>query len=298
MKFRDDWNGLPILLNLIDTTLFGRETPPQAVTGVTEPDAEVAAVTGVPEPDAEVAAVTGVPEPDAEVAAVTGVTEPDAEVAAVTGVPEPDAEVAAVTGVPEPDAEVAAVTGVPEPDAEVAAVTGVPEPDAEVTGVSEPDAEVTGVLEPDAEVTGVSEPDAEVAAVTGVPEPDTRGASESTAGSEPVSRGDIPAAASVQGTLDSIEATPPPQSGNSEKKSENETDTIPPEAESPAQHSSEGPESNSGPSLAPLRDSIYCLSAPLRDQQLAMLSEALKIVFNQTVHWKEDSDYDDVRMMW
>ena len=241
VKFREDWNGLPILLNLIDSALFGMEAPP-----------ELAVAIGVPEPDSR--------------------------------------------------------------GAKLAVAIGVPEPDSR---------------------------GAKLAVVTGVPEPDSRGASDSTAGSEPVSGGEIPTATSVQRSPDSDEATPPaltgdsdeksesetntvppdtespaelssegPESnsgpslapppaltGDSDEKSESETNTVPPDTESPAELSSEGPESNSGPSLAPLRDSVYCLSVPLQDQQLAMLSEALKIVFNQTVHWKEDADYDDVRMM-
>ena len=46
--------------------------------------------------------------------------------------------------------------------------------------------------------------------------------------------------------------------------------------------------------LHPLRDSVYCLSAPIADKQMDILSEALKIVFNQTV---ADTDYDDVSVM-
>ena len=52
--------------------------------------------------------------------------------------------------------------------------------------------------------------------------------------------------------------------------------------------------SESVPSLSPLRDSVYCLRTVPGDEQFAVMSEVLKILFNQTVHWHEDSDYDDV----
>ena len=130
---------------------------------------------------------------------------------------------------------------------------------------------------------------------TGILEPDS---GEITAGAESQSGTDIPTPMGVQKSLDSVEAAPSPQTAEeSEKKSDSETDTVLQAAEISADHPAEGPKSNFSPSLAPLRDSVYCLSAPLSDQQLTMLSEILKIVFNQTVHWKEYTDYDDVRMM-
>ena len=52
--------------------------------------------------------------------------------------------------------------------------------------------------------------------------------------------------------------------------------------------------SESVPSLSPLRDSVYCLRTVPGDEQFAVMSEVLKILFNQTVHWREDCDYDDV----
>ena len=61
--------------------------------------------------------------------------------------------------------------------------------------------------------------------------------------------------------------------------------------------SEKGAQVNFSQKLAPQRDSVYCLTAPLEDRQLALISEALKIVFNQTLHWRDDGDYDDVSMM-
>ena len=52
--------------------------------------------------------------------------------------------------------------------------------------------------------------------------------------------------------------------------------------------------SESVPSLSPLRDSVYCLRTVPGDEQFAVMSEVLKILFNQTIHWREDCDYDDV----
>ena len=42
---------------------------------------------------------------------------------------------------------------------------------------------------------------------------------------------------------------------------------------------------------------MYCLTAVPGDEKFAVMSEVLKILFNQTVHWHEDSDYDDVSIV-
>lgn len=47
-------------------------------------------------------------------------------------------------------------------------------------------------------------------------------------------------------------------------------------------------------SLAPLRDSVYCMSRPVADQQCSLLCEALKIIFNQTLNWKDEDKYNEV----
>ena len=46
--------------------------------------------------------------------------------------------------------------------------------------------------------------------------------------------------------------------------------------------------------LAPLRDSVCCVSTPVTDEQCIVLCDALKIVFNQTLHWREEDEYDEV----
>ena len=42
---------------------------------------------------------------------------------------------------------------------------------------------------------------------------------------------------------------------------------------------------------------MYCLTTAPGDKQFAVMSEVLKILFNQTVHWHEDSDVDDVSII-
>ena len=46
--------------------------------------------------------------------------------------------------------------------------------------------------------------------------------------------------------------------------------------------------------LPPLRGSVYILPAPLSEERLGWVSEAMKVVFNQTVHWKEEGQYSEV----
>ena len=46
-----------------------------------------------------------------------------------------------------------------------------------------------------------------------------------------------------------------------------------------------------------IRDNCYVLSSPLTDKMCTVISETLKIVFNQTVNWKQANDFDDVRMI-
>ena len=46
--------------------------------------------------------------------------------------------------------------------------------------------------------------------------------------------------------------------------------------------------------LPPSRSSVNILPTPLSEQCMGWISEAMKIVFNQTAHWKQDGNYDDV----
>jgi hypothetical protein len=46
-----------------------------------------------------------------------------------------------------------------------------------------------------------------------------------------------------------------------------------------------------------IRESSYVLSAPVTDKTCTVLSEGLKIIFNQTVNWKQDNQLSDVRIM-
>lgn len=46
--------------------------------------------------------------------------------------------------------------------------------------------------------------------------------------------------------------------------------------------------------LPPLRESINILLAPLSEERLGWISEAMKVVFNQTVHWKEEGQFSEV----
>ena len=46
--------------------------------------------------------------------------------------------------------------------------------------------------------------------------------------------------------------------------------------------------------LPPSRSSVNILPTPLSEQCMGWISEAMKIVFNQTAHWKHDGNYDDV----
>ena len=46
--------------------------------------------------------------------------------------------------------------------------------------------------------------------------------------------------------------------------------------------------------LPPLRESVYILPAPLSEERLGWVSEAMKVVFNQTVHWKEEGQFSEV----
>lgn len=45
------------------------------------------------------------------------------------------------------------------------------------------------------------------------------------------------------------------------------------------------------------RDACFILPSAVTDETCAILSESLKIIFNQTVNWKREQDYDDVRVM-
>ena len=46
--------------------------------------------------------------------------------------------------------------------------------------------------------------------------------------------------------------------------------------------------------LPPVRSDVHCLPATLDDQKLLLLSEILKVLFNQTLNWREDGDCDEV----
>ena len=36
------------------------------------------------------------------------------------------------------------------------------------------------------------------------------------------------------------------------------------------------------------------ITDPLNEVEMGWVSEAMKVVFNQTVHWKEERDFDEV----
>ena len=42
------------------------------------------------------------------------------------------------------------------------------------------------------------------------------------------------------------------------------------------------------------REDVWVLPCVLQDNMCMVLSECLKIIFNQTVHWKEEEMLDDV----
>ena len=46
--------------------------------------------------------------------------------------------------------------------------------------------------------------------------------------------------------------------------------------------------------LPPVRDDVHVLTTPLSDEILRCVSEAMKVVFNQTVHWKEEDELTEV----
>ena len=46
--------------------------------------------------------------------------------------------------------------------------------------------------------------------------------------------------------------------------------------------------------LPPERDSVAVLTTPLSQEKLGWVAEAMKVVFNQTVHWKEEGSYSEV----
>ena len=45
----------------------------------------------------------------------------------------------------------------------------------------------------------------------------------------------------------------------------------------------------------PERDTSFILPEAMTEKRCVVVSEILKIIFNQTVHWKEDADFDEVR---
>ena len=46
--------------------------------------------------------------------------------------------------------------------------------------------------------------------------------------------------------------------------------------------------------LPPKRGSVVLLPRPLSLEQLGWVAEAMKVVFNQTVHWKEEGEFTEV----
>ncbi len=51
---------------------------------------------------------------------------------------------------------------------------------------------------------------------------------------------------------------------------------------------------STAPSLFPARDMCFVLPEPLTDEKCVVVSEILKIIFNQTVSWKEEQDIQNV----
>ena len=47
--------------------------------------------------------------------------------------------------------------------------------------------------------------------------------------------------------------------------------------------------------LPPSRESVNILSAPLSEERMGWVAETMKVVFNQTVHWKEAGQFTEVR---
>ena len=46
--------------------------------------------------------------------------------------------------------------------------------------------------------------------------------------------------------------------------------------------------------LPPIRGSMNILTDPLSEERMGWVSEAMKVVFNQTVHWKEEGQFTEV----
>ena len=44
----------------------------------------------------------------------------------------------------------------------------------------------------------------------------------------------------------------------------------------------------------PVRDTCFIFPVAIMEEKCVLVSEILKIIFNQTVHWKESTDYTDV----
>ena len=47
--------------------------------------------------------------------------------------------------------------------------------------------------------------------------------------------------------------------------------------------------------LPPRRDPVSILPRALTEEQMGWVSEAMKVVFNQTVHWKEEGNFSEVQ---
>ena len=46
--------------------------------------------------------------------------------------------------------------------------------------------------------------------------------------------------------------------------------------------------------LPPERGLVYILPEPLTEERLGWVAEVMKVVFNQTVHWKEEGSFTEV----
>ncbi len=47
--------------------------------------------------------------------------------------------------------------------------------------------------------------------------------------------------------------------------------------------------------LDPVRDGCFVLKSEMSDKTCMLVSEALKIIFSQTVNWRPQDDYEEVQ---
>ena len=98
----------------------------------------------------------------------------------------------------------------------------------------------------------------------------------------------------IDSTLYLSKESPKPDSASQEGRNEKED----PENVSCSKATSEGEDVKSKlqpPKPVTIRDQCYVLQSEVPDKTCLLLSEALKIVFNQTVNWREESEYNEVR---